>query len=164
MSRTRFVGARVERRQAVGGTCAIAALVGRAVLLPGLQFAAGRGAARINGTAHGVADVAMEGDAAHRGVQRALHGGAGMVERNGEFGRHAAAEEGIRLGPVERYAIMGATCATPQTGIVHGQPPDKKTRWEGRADYSGRPWRWGGGEAGVDGENYALECTPPFVW
>src|SRR5690606_19691775 len=82
-----FVRRRLERRQPVGGSCAVAAVVARAVCPGRFELAAWRGPQGIDRAADGRADGALECRAARRLPLRARHRGVMRCDLDRQLGR-----------------------------------------------------------------------------
>jgi hypothetical protein len=109
-----------------------APLIGLTVLVPRIQLATRAWALFIDAATDLCGNFTIEGNAAHRRMEGSQHRTAVRIEGSRELLGHGTPQERIRLAPIERDSIKGATGATPQTWIVHSKPPWKKAQRTGK--------------------------------
>jgi hypothetical protein len=119
-----FIGVGAERGKAIRSACLYTLQRGLTITIEWFEFAAGGRALWIDGAAATFAHCAAKGDTAGYLLRSAAHAQVVAVAWFGEFQGNGAAEERLRLAPVEGDAKEGAAGAATLTGVAQdsGRP------------------------------------------
>jgi hypothetical protein len=114
-----LVPRRFERRQTVCSACLVTAFTATAVDPRRTEFAARRGSLLVDPAAYRLADGARECGTARCALTGPAHRHKVRGNLDRVFRRRDAAEELLRLAPMEGDTVTGTTCATGETRGAH---------------------------------------------